>query len=196
MILLTDIKAYLKIATSNTDFDDFLEALIEVAADWIELKCNQKLREQDVIRYYSGTSERGLMLYEFPISEIKSIYEINYDLNTETLLTLTDYVLYQLNYYCVLNSKYTNFTKGTNNYKLTYTVGYSAEDMPATIKSVCWQLVALLFKDSDQVGGMRGGRLGVDSVSEGVDGMNITTKYKDKLKDFELLLSPFRIPTI
>ena len=89
-----------------------------------------------------------------------------------------------------LNNSYTaNYI-----YKITYASGYTTA--PDDLKQVMIEMVTTIFKESDIVGSVKGGRLGVDSVNESVEGMSNNIKYKDLTERHRTILSKYKIPAI
>ena len=62
------------------------------------------------------------------------------------------------------------------------------------MKQVIIEMVTTIVKESDIVGNVKGGRLGVDSVNESVEGMSNNIKYKDLTERHRIILSKYKIP--
>jgi hypothetical protein len=53
----------------------------------------------------------------------------------------------------------------------------------------------MIFKDTDIQGGVKGGRLGLASVSESMSGINSSTSFKDKFTDTQkMILNKYKLP--
>ena len=70
---LVNAKAYLNIATSNTDYDTILESCIDRASDWIESYCDRKFLAREYYEWHDGTGQKQLRLNNSPIIYTKLV---------------------------------------------------------------------------------------------------------------------------
>lgn len=183
------LKDYLDIQTQ--EYDPFIESIITNNTKIIENYISQPIEATDITRYYDGNDSNMIMIKEFPVNSISRLEERSTSSATFTALATTDYFLLKGQdithiYNC------NGFTKGISNYKAVFNVGYSS--IPEELQQVCIEMSAITFKESAQDGGLKGGRLGVLSLSENVSGISTQTQYKDKWKDWERIMQPYKLP--
>ena len=160
MIIETDdLKEFLKI--TNDESDDFLEKCILWAQGIIESHCKRTFEEAEyTAEEYTGDGSGILYLRQYPLVEV-------------TAITIDDAAMSDVGSDCVKLNARTGavylvsavFTKKDYpNVQITYTAGYSSDDMPEEIRYAVIELAALIWKESTK----GDGRLGMNSemVSE------------------------------
>jgi hypothetical protein len=75
-------------------------------------------------------------------------------------------------------------------YKVTYTSGYAT--IPYDVKNIACEMVSTLLKESEIKGGVIGGRLGMNSISESMSGASGNTSFKDMWKDWNTRLNKYK----
>lgn len=189
MVDIEDIKAYMNIV--DDDYDTIIESILNTVIAVCNNYTNNVLDGSEVTEYYTGRGDGALILKHYPCSNLSEIIEIDPFNNVETELDTSSFYLgtaYKSNKLYYLNNSYTaNYI-----YKITYASGY--ETAPDDLKQVIIEMVTTIFKESDIVGNVKGGRLGVDSVNESVEGMSNNIKYKDLTERHRTILSKYKIP--
>ena len=84
----------------------------------------------------------------------------------------------------------TTFPAGRSNIQITYTAGFAS--MPNEIKQVCYEMVAVRFRDSNDPG-LGANTIGLDSHSRSSSGGSSTSKtYLDMIPKWEKALAPYK----
>lgn len=174
---LSKIKNYLKI--NGNDFDDLLYNLSLSAEKQLTNYLNQNIEQTTVSIILNGSGTRLLLIPSYHnITAFSAIYYRNTLSDSFVSQTLSDYTLVKIEN---IDYIYTNsvFIAGLANYKITITYGYGTDSIPDDIKHVLKEIIAVNFKKSDLGGGIKGGNLGLNSISESVNGVNYNTSFKD-----------------
>lgn len=145
---LTNLKAFLHI--SNTDDDTLLSEIITRITDKWTLDCNRILTSADYTEYYSGDGSDTLMLDQFPINSITSIYDdTDRSFGASTEISSDD-IIFTAN---TNNAKSgivkldgTSFSKGVENIKITYNAGFTS--VPNEIEQAVLQECSLEYRIS------------------------------------------------
>jgi len=189
MVDIEDIKTYMNIV--EDDYDTIIEAILNSVIAICNNYTNNVLDGSVVTEYYAANGDGVLILKHYPCSDLSEVIEIDPFNNVETELETSAFYLgtaYKSNLLYYLNNSYTaNYI-----YKLTYASGYTTA--PDDLKQVIIEMVTTIFKESDIVGNVKGGRLGVDSINESVEGMSNNIKYKDLTEKHKIILSKYKIP--
>lgn len=194
MILLNDFKIYLKIDTSNTTNDGFLQSCIDTAVGQIESYCNRRFTNSTYTEYLNGNGCNEIYLRHFPVTKITEIKSLEYDTYVNLLVSpdtidnsteiISDYNILKLTKGYIFPTSSLN-----RNIKIEYEAGFAIDwnDVPYELKSACKDLAANEFLKS-KVGE---GRLGLSGsnlnsgVSDGktyvdIDVSKILNKYRIK----------------
>lgn len=142
---LADYKTYLKIT------DDRMDAELTPLVNGVEADIKGFLnRDLESTTYadelYDGNGKSVLILRQFPITAVDTIYEWDGDswdlieegTDYERLVILPDSEGIYLQDF--------TFLEGTQNYKITYTAGYS--NIPSGIKYACFELAYLRYRNA------------------------------------------------
>ena len=118
---------------------------------------------------YDGNGKNKLVLRQFPITVVTSIKRYDGIVSSAeswyTLVALTDYdrlIIPKESYSIILDNG--SFAMGIQNYKITYTAGYST--MPEDIQLACKELVKAIYNNSPS----GNNQLGFLSVSNSAGG--------------------------
>ena len=76
LIALTDLKTFLDIAASDTDYDNRLEDVINAVSWFFNLETGRHLKAQDLTEYYDGRGGSKLFLNSYPINSTSSTIEV------------------------------------------------------------------------------------------------------------------------
>lgn len=136
-------KVYMKIPVANTDNDVLLTVLVSQVSRRIAEYLNRIIPSNTYTdEKYDGTGYRKLFTLQYPIttlSEIKS-YDPHSNTDLYTYTVNDEYILHRDQEYII---KWTGWQRGTQNFKITYTAGYTT--IPPDIVLACNMLVALTF---------------------------------------------------
>ena len=180
MILeLVDYKEFLNVTSSDTD--DILETIAEASEKEVERYLKFDFESESKIEYYDGSDRSVLVLDSFPVTAITSISY--WDGSDWVALTTDDYNDLRIkNQSSVYLDGYV-FTKGTMNYKVVYTAGYTT--IPTDIQLVIKKVTKINW-DSTPLGR---NSLGLNTISNSAgvqSNLNINRFAKeDVLKELE-----------
>ena len=130
LISLTDAKAYLNIAATDTTFDDIIEDMINACGAMFDNELNRKLESATHTLYIDGSGMKSIFVPAYPISSITSIYiDADRNFGSDTLVSSGDYVFYaDTGEIAMFKSeypvRYNYFPEGKQNIKVTYVGGY------------------------------------------------------------------------
>jgi len=128
-----------------------IEQIINSSSSWIENFCRRKFATQTHTEYYDGNNYIHLKLDNFPVTAHTSV--ALWDSQEQTVLeTLTDNVDYEFYNEEGTIYKGSGWAKGTKNWRVIYTAGYSSSTMPEDLKQACMQLCNLLYNKRDKAG--------------------------------------------
>ncbi len=187
LVTLAKYKSYLGIAsndtTKDTDLTD-LQSSVEARVKEYLLRDIESTTYTDEL--YNGSGWGGLVLRQYPVTAVSSIsvYEGIGAGNVETWTTLVEHTHYDRKIipsesYSVLLENYI-FTKGIQNYKITYTAGYST--IPSDIQLACKELMKIVYANSPISGNNRLGFLSVSSnAGGGSQSLSIDPDIEEKI---------------
>ena len=177
-LITTDaLKQYLAMDLNTSTYDDQLDSIISHTGGLIQGYCNQAIEATTETIVFNGNGTNLYTFTNFPVNSITSVrYRIT-PANAWITLATTDYALvnsgalYQI-YFTQKN------IKGTANYEVVFNYGYTV--IPQDVQITALEIASLIWKDTDIQGGVKGGRLGLASVSEGgINGVSASTSFKD-----------------
>lgn len=135
---LTDFKEHLDIDSTDTSKDNFLINVLNAAWKAAVNYIGYDLNVTNYVEYYDGDGSDTILLEQFPVISITSIYDDTArQFGPETLLQTTDYVFYPKtgkvqklnsgNQYVVIGIPFSPivFNKGVQNVQVTYQAGYN-----------------------------------------------------------------------
>lgn len=133
----------------------------------IEGFIKRKLDQEEITEYYDGPGGHELILKNFPISTIDSIYiDQNWEWGSTTLVDSDNYTFDPLTGIVIFNGQGiaptwgAGWTVGRRNLKITYTYGW--DDIPDDIRLAGLEIAGMRFLQSHKAEG----RLGVVQESE------------------------------
>jgi len=154
IISTTILKEYLKLTTTDTNRDAFLEKVSARAQSIIEGTscCNRHFEDVAYAEYYNGDGTSLLFIKNYPIIDITGITIDDTAMNAEDLddrdvLRWNDKTggVYLMNGY---------FAAGFQNVLVAYQAGYTAGNEPDQIVEAIIELAAIIYKESDYGDGM------------------------------------------
>ena len=136
-LTVDNIKTFLRITT--TDDDNLLAQLLAQAYDRVESECQRTFLEADYTEYHNGDGTDTVLLDNYPVNSITSLYDDpDRQYGSDTLIDADDYVIYADSGMVVLDGL--TFNTGLKNIKITYNAGYS--DLPDELIAAIIKLVA------------------------------------------------------
>jgi hypothetical protein len=139
--------------TAVTDAS-YQNTLINMASDFIERFCNRVfISAVYTAEVYDGDGSHYLYLEKYPLTSSTITLVIWDTLNNQLLQTLvlyTDYLIDNAANSAIWGRSV--FIKGKNNYRVTYTAGYTIDDVPYDLKNACAKLAGSLFYNQGKTG--------------------------------------------
>lgn len=131
---LAHVKEVLKIPTAVTTDDDLIQNLITRISDDIEKTCGRSFHSATFTEYYNGDGGNRLLLNNYPISSITSLYDdTDRNYGSDTLIDSGDYISDDAAGMVILDGGL--FAEGLKNIKITYVAGYST--IPSDLERAC-----------------------------------------------------------
>lgn len=167
-------KTYLKIPALETSQDSIVEFWINTSSQEIESSTNRKLKSQSITEYQHGRNGNIILLKEWPITSVTSLYiDSSADFGSDTLIDSDGYrISDDLNSIVLLNQMFPN---GFNNIKIVYTAGYSS--VPSDLENACLWLVSYYHKMRET------GDIGRTSKGKGDESTTILQNAPQNVKD-------------
>lgn len=168
---LSEIKEALDI--SGGDHDAKLNGYINRATEIIEAYCSRRFISTSYSnQLYSGNGTRFMSLRNWPVTNLTSVEAMTGDYSSPNWQSL-DSSLYTLKseggkdrglIYLLGDDRtfpvYGGFRKGVNNYRVNYTAGYIAADLPHDVREACIELVSWMFARRKATPGIKSETLG------------------------------------
>lgn len=188
LISVQTVKEYLNIHDNNKD--NLISSLIEYAGMYISNYCNQNIEINNNTFLLNGNNSRFLLLPAyFPIISLYALYYRNDFAESFTELDKTNYDIIKIDKIDYLFTA-SGFISGLSNYKCIITTGYA--EIPADIQNVALELVSIALKESDAGTGIKGGRLGLASSSESLNGISLNTSYRNEIQKHKEILNKYK----
>lgn len=184
MVTTTEVKTYLKI--TDTALDSFFTTLIDECTDKINKYCRTTLSSSSRTFIFQGN---GLGLKLIKDINVTAITALKYKENIEdSWITISsDFSLHKEGTLAYL---YYKNGLGSMLYEVTYTAGYST--IPAELKGVCIEMVAIKYLESKQ-GENRLGKLTTSNTIQGQVNTTtfanlMSTRWADILNNYKVVL--------
>lgn len=159
LVTVGDAKTFLGL--SGSGHDELITQLINQATDYIERKCQRRFASTAYSQEeYDGTGTVELVLKQFPVVSFTSLERNQVPDNTDSWETV-DADDYWVENASGIITKTSKFYKGTRNYRVSYTAGYST--IPYDLQFACCLLVGEVFNARKGMG-LRSESLGDHSV--------------------------------
>lgn len=135
----------------------YFEDLINSASQKISTFCKRNFLSQAYVNeYYNGDGGRDLFLKQYPVTALTRV--ANYDPYTDSEYEYTentDFIVEDAEG-GILHRK-SGWNKGTKNFRVSYTAGYTADNLPDDLKTACAMLCGRKFtqKGTDGVKSLR-----------------------------------------
>jgi hypothetical protein len=156
LVTLQLVKEHLEIPLANTSQDTRLNLLIGVVSEHVEDYCQRTFAETTYSKQYDGTSQSDLVLDEYPVTSVTSLYIDNgRDFDSSALVDADEYELIEPN---ALRLHHGRFPRGSLNVKVDYVAGYAT--IPNAIQYATLLIIEQLFRSNEDR------RVGRNSVSK------------------------------
>lgn len=196
LVSLSEVKSYLKISALDLSKDNVLQGWISDVSRSIETYCENKIRKQSVLdELHNGDGTSELWTMFSPVTAIygatendklASVQYRNSPLDAWTnLATDARTLLVDPNEAQFIELYDIVFPTGRSNIKVSYYAGY--DPVPSDIKLVCLEMVAMMWKESNQ----GENRLGVQSTADSTAGANFNTTFKSLKPEWRLVLNNY-----
>lgn len=155
MISIFEFKQFNKLDQTNTELDNFIQLLIDIAVDNAINYLNYDFRKKDYVEVYDGDNTDRLILNNYPVNSVSSIAK--YDSLTRSFRTLVqgvDYSRLIIKDKMMIVLEGNLFEAGNQNYQVSYNAGYDENELPKDIKLGILELASLYFNESSQGQGM------------------------------------------
>jgi len=144
---LNAVREFLKIPDSITTDDTLLLHLITRVSKEIEKFCERTFAQANSTEYYDGDGTDTLLIDNYPINSITSLYDdTDRTYGSDTLIDSDDYVFYSEEGKIVLDGG--TFSIGLKNIKIVYNAGYST--IPEDLEQACIKKVAAEYLESQK----------------------------------------------
>jgi len=142
---VSNVKSFLDI--SNTSDDTLIQNIIYRVTDQIQSYCRRDFFSTEYTEYYDGDGSKTLIVNQFPITAIDSIYDdIDYQWGSDDEISSDD-IIFNANSNDsksgIINLDTDYFSIGKQNIKITYTAGYST--IPYDIEKAAILLSAIEY---------------------------------------------------
>jgi len=190
--ILTAAEAKAYMGVSGSDKDTIIGTFISDASRWIEGYLGRKVAGGQAVTTEIGNGD-GTEIFrpKFPpVTAVSSLQERGSptgswsDVVSDSSNILIDPIEGDF-----IEVYGTAFPAGRSNIRVTYTAGYST--VPNEIKQVCYEMVAIRFKESNDAA-LGNNRLGMASSTNSQAGVNHSKTYLDMVPKWEKTLRPFR----
>ena len=175
---LENVKNYLDI--TGDDYDTILTDFCTQADEIIKNFLCRDIEESSYVEYYDGNGKSKLILRQMPVTTLTKVE--HYDGSSYVEKDTDDYdralILHDEN--GIYLDGYT-FVKGTYNYRITYTAGYSSTTMPEVIKLAFKKLVQLVYDESPLKNRTLGKLSKIESGAGGSLIINIDLKAQERI---------------
>jgi len=193
IITAAEFKSYAGI--SGSDKDTIIGTFISDVSLWIEEFTGRKVAGSQTVSAEVGNGDGTEKFYPKypPVTAVSSLQKRGSPTDSwADIVSNSSNIIID-----PINGEYievygTSFPWGRSNIRVTYTAGYST--VPNPIKQVCYEMVMLRFRDSNDPA-LGGNRLGIESQSSSQPGGSTTSKtYADMLPKWERILARYKRP--
>jgi len=168
LVSLEEAKQFINKDLNDQTEDNKILQYINSASSLCNSLTHRKLKARDLTEYYSGDGSNTLMLNNYPINSIASIYDdLDRTYGADTLIDNSDYVIMPTNLAFKVIYDGSVFMKGIRNIKITYNAGYST--IPWDLREACLELVGFYWMNTEEK------RFGILSINLGDGSVRIDT---------------------
>jgi hypothetical protein len=181
---VSDLKGFLSIPTTETEYDSELETLINYISDLFDVYTKRTLRAADHTEYLDGKGDDTIYVTHYPLNEATSSVLLYIDIEgifgSDTVVARTDFRVYPLIGKIVLINNV--FPEWPQVAKVFYPGGFSTipGDIRIGMKETC-----SFFRKRGKQGG-----IGVSAITQGQGG-SITYMETDLPKTVQAILSRY-----
>jgi len=193
LVSLAEAKEYLKITSSGDD--SILDLLINNVSQMVQRYLKRNLITTDYVEYYSGDSSLDLVLRNYPINSIASIYiDQLRQWGISNAVDVANNVIIKKKQGIIraFNLLY-GWTSGESNIKITYNAGYTVGTGGGT-GTLPYDIRMAVVRILDHHYRIGYTHRKLDFQTESMQNMNTTFKDFDLPKDVKLMLDGYASP--
>jgi len=173
LISLEEAKQFINKDLNDQTEDNKILQYINSASWYCNSFTHRKLKARDLTEYYSGDGSNTLMVNNYPINSIASIYDdLDRAYGADTLIDSGDYVIMPTTLAFKVVYDGGVFMRGIRNIKITYNAGYST--IPWDLREACLELVGFYWMNTEEK------RFGILSINLGDGSVRIDTTQVPK----------------
>ena len=192
MNTVAEIKSnWIKIESNITSLDTQIQGWIDIAVDHITKLCRQPVLQKSVQITFVGNGRQIKLAHVMvPLAVTASSYRA-LPSDAWTTISPNDITAFDVEGVQYL---FRDDTFSTDYfYKVTANVGYAIADVPKLVKTVCGEMVYVLFRESPYSQDQR--TLGVDSTSKTQGGVTTSQSFADMIPRWAHMLEPYTVVT-
>jgi len=126
LVTLDEVKDFLKVSSTNTEYDDVLNRLIPDVTKQIETICSKLFVTRQFTEYHDGKGKPNILLKNYPVYSVTSINDdTTHVFGSGDAIATDDYRIYYDSGEIKLTDDETTFSNGEQNVKVVYHGGYS-----------------------------------------------------------------------
>ena len=150
LITVGDLKNFMGIDTPI--YDEKLTMIVNAMTDYIESRTGRRFKSTAYTEYVNGDGSDALQMKQYPITAITSVEENSNSDNSSNWATLATTEYFNIGNYldAGIIKKTAGAFRGTANYRVTYTAGYTT--LPSDLKYACYMLASEAFNRSRSAG--------------------------------------------
>lgn len=188
IVTLNDTKEYLNIDLADTSKDTAITNLILVAGAKINTICGQNIESGTNVVTFKGFDNDKYIVNKFPVTAVTKVESKYY---SESVFTEDDINNYSIIPDNNITSIYNIASDFESNYvyRVTFTSGYAT--IPYDVRNIAYEMVSIMLKESEIKPTVIGGRIGMQSFSEGLNGVSGNTSFKDMEKSWRERLNKY-----
>ena len=181
LVTLSKVKQYGDQDTiTNPERDDLLTTLINRVTTQFETYCGRTFESAETTEYLDGGGIKFLFPAQYPITSVSGIWSnSSWDWDDDDLISSDDYRIKNSNYIVLKSSTFSNYDQ---NIKITYTHGYTADDIPEDLQQACIEETLRKWKSRNKI----------DVLSVSLEDGSITHLTKDLLPQTIMTLNRYK----
>jgi hypothetical protein len=173
---LEQVKSYLTVTSVNDD--PLLNQLITGYSAYIQKWLNRELGLDTYVDRVNGNNGTTMLFRNYPVKDLTSL-QVNDRVLTPSASAFAQGYVWDENSVSLRGDVFWN---GKLNVIMTYTAGYTDDDLPTDLQNVTVELVALRYKEKDRIG----------LQSKGLAGETITYNIKAFPDSVRQILNNYR----
>lgn len=182
------VKNILGISQTDYSKDTIIEQILNQVSKYIANFCNDVLEITNKSIYFSGIGQTEKYIFHRYVNTITALYYRSTREEDWAEISSDDYTLEQDEdgvYYIYYPN---GFIPGSFNYKMTLSLGFTSDDMPADLEQAAAEATAIIYKETAH----DKNTIGYSEVSESFNGrISGSTKMQSGIMRIKGLLTPY-----